>query len=235
MHVLKRQTGSKGERVRGAQTSGFARTQALALISSLVLACGAVEEQKSPLSPYASATLTAGVGLGDLELGRTTLGSVVQRLGVETVTPLASEQVGLELFYEHGQLALLFLIEPSCLDKLKTGLRPAAANMNAFLARNPCVREATLASLSVRSGKSVDESFYKGATDAGAKLWDPIEAASKHGESCAGPKAPIAGLNLDNPENEVHFKPGITFYHRALEGAGPGQTRIQRITIYPKP
>ena len=94
------------------------------------------------------------------------------------------------------------------------------------------MREATLSSLSVRSGKNAADSFYKGATDAGAKLWDPIEAASKHGETCAGPQTPIAGLNLDNPENELHFKPGITFYHQALEGAGPRQTRIQRMTIY---
>jgi len=86
----------------------------------------------------------------------------------------------------------------------------------------------------VRSGTSVESSFYKGATDMGAKLWDPMQAAYKHGESCGGPNALIAGLNPNNPDDELHFKPGITFYYLPLEEAGPRQTRIQRITIYPK-
>jgi hypothetical protein len=204
----------------------------LALAATLSLGCGAFERPTTPLTPYATATLTAGVGLGDLRLGRTTLGSVVGRLGVEKVTPLAGEQVGLELFYEHEQLALLFVIESGCMDKLETGLRPAAADMNAFLARNPCVRESTLSSLSICGGTSADDSFYKGATEAGTKLWDPLQAAYEHGQACAGPKALIAGSSSGDPEGELHFKPGIAFYYPAHADAGSREARIQRITIY---
>ena len=204
----------------------------LALASVLAPACALHEEPKSLLAPYATATLTAGVGLGDLKLNRTTLGTVVSRFGVEKVSVLASEQVGLELFYENGQLALLFLVEPHCMERLKSGLRPASADLNAFLAQNPCVRETTLSSLSVHVGTSVHDSFFKGATEAGVRLWDPMQAAPKHGVPCAAPKSVIAGLSLDNPEGELHFKPGITFYYPLKPGAAPGQMLIERITIY---
>jgi len=215
-----------------ALRSGLTLRLGLALLSVLSLACAPAEQQKSPLAPYATATLTAGVGLGDLHLDRTTLGSVVQRLGVEKVSPLASEQVALELSYEQGQLSLLFVIEPGCMDRLKTGLRPAAAELTAFLAKNPCVRESTLSSISVRSGASVDASFYEGATESGVRLWDPMQAASRHGTPGSAPKTVVAGLDLSNPEGELHFKPGITFYYPQTAGAAPGQTLIQRITIY---
>ena len=196
----------------------------------LLAAC---EQHNSLLTPYAKATLTAGVGLGDLKLGQTTLGSVVQRLGVDTVTPLASDEIGLELFYEHGQLALLFVIPPECLSTLKTGLRPAATDLAAFLARTPCLREVTLSSISVRSRASADESWFQGATDAGARLWDPSQAAYKHGETGGGAAGLVAGLNPNNPPDEVHFKSGIAFYYLPVEGGDARQTRIQRITIYP--
>jgi len=199
----------------------------------MLLALTGCAQQPSALDPYVNATLTAGVGLGDLKLGQTTLGSVVQRLGVETVTPLASEEIGLELFYEHGQLALLFIIEPECMSTLKTGLRPAATDLPAFLARTPCLREARLSSISVRSRTSADESWFQGATDAGARLWDPSQAAYKHGETCGGPVHLVAGLNPNNPPDELHFKTGIAFYYLPIEGGDARQTRIQRITIYP--
>jgi hypothetical protein len=44
-------------------------------LSILLSACAAKDSKA--LAPYANATLTAGVGLGDIKLGEATLGSVV--------------------------------------------------------------------------------------------------------------------------------------------------------------
>jgi hypothetical protein len=199
----------------------------------LALALAGCEQHKSALEPYAKATLQAGVGLGDLKLGETTLGAAVQRLGVESVTALASDEIGLELFYEHGQLALLFIIEPECMNTLKSGLRPATVDLPAFLARTPCLRETTLSSLSVREGSSAADSFFQGATDAGVKLWGGRGDPLAHGTPGGGSPAIVAGLNPTNPREQLHFKSGICFYLKPPENGDPAQAHVQRITVFP--
>src|SRR5689334_4777196 len=129
------------------------RSRLLLLALGLGLGLAGCTRHNAALEPFARASLTAGVGLGELKLGQSTLGSVVQRCGVETVVQLASDEVGLELIYEHGQLALLFLVEPDCLASLPgRNLRPAAIDLPKFLESNPCLRELRLSSLSVREG-----------------------------------------------------------------------------------
>ena len=204
------------------------------LAASLLLALGSCAQHNAALAPYARATLTAGVGLGDLKLGQTTLGAVVQRFGVESVTQIASEEVGLELLYEHGQLALLFLVDPSCLASLgAAGLRPAAVEMQKFLERNPCLREVRLASLSVREGSDAQSSFFQGASDAGARLWGKDEDARKHGTPDGGGGHILAGMNPSNPRVQHSFKSGICFTMKPPENGDPALAHIQRITIFP--
>jgi hypothetical protein len=203
-------------------------------VLGLALALSGCEQHNSALAPLAQATLQAGVGLGDLKLGQTTLGEVVQRYGVETVTQLASEEVGLELICEHGQLALLFLVDADCLAAL-TGktLRPAAFDLPGFLLHNPCLREMHLSSLSVREGSSASSSFFQGATDAGVKLWGERGAPLAHGKPDGGSAHITAGLNPSNPREQLHFKSGICFYLKPPENGDPALAHVQRITIYP--
>jgi hypothetical protein len=188
----------------------------------------------SALEPYATATLTAGVGLGDLQLGQTTLGSVVQRFGVESVTQVSSEEVGLELLYEHGQLALLFLVDPDCLATLGgAGLRPAALDMAAFLEHNPCMREVRLSSLSVREGSDAESSFFQGATDAGVKLRRGRAEPLKHGTPGGGSGHILAGMNPSNPREQFQFRSGIAIYLKPPPNGDPALAHVQRITVFP--
>ncbi len=202
-------------------------------LAALLLGLAGCAQHNSALEPYAKATLTAGVGLGDFRLGQTTLGSVVQRFGVESVTQLASDEVGLELFYEHGQLALLFLIDPDCMRSLPNGLRPAVADMAAFLERNPCLREARLSSLSVREGSDAQSSFFQGASDAGVKLWGGRAEPLEHGTPGGGGGHILAGMNPSNPREQIQFKSGIVFYLKPPPDGNPALAHIQRITLFP--
>jgi hypothetical protein len=203
-----------------------------ALAGLLVLA--GCTQHNSALAPLSKSTLTAGVGLGELRLGQTTLASVVQRYGVETVTQLASDEVGLELIYEHGQLALLFLVEPGCLEALPgRNLRPAAFDLAGFLQRNACLRDLKLASLSVREGSSAGSSFFQGATDAGVKLGGARDDPLAHGTPGGGSAHILAGLNPNNPREQLHFPSGICFYLQPPENGDPKLAHVQRITVFP--
>jgi hypothetical protein len=213
---------------------GFPALAGLPALGGL-LALAGCSQHNSALAPLSKATLTAGVGLGELRLGQTTLGAVVQRYGVETVTQLSSDEVGLELLYEHGQLALLFLVEPDCLEALPgRNLRPAAFDLPGFLEHNACLRELKLASLSVREGSSADSSFFQGATDAGVKLGGGRDAPLAHGTPGGGSGHILAGLNPSNPREQLHFQSGICFYLKPPPDGDPKLARVQRITVFPR-
>lgn len=201
---------------------------ALALLG--LAACG---QHNPALEPYARATLEPGVGLGDLKLGQTTLESVVQRFGVESLVQVASDEVGLELLYEHGQLALLFLIDPECLRSLPNGLRPASIDLPKFLEQNACLRTQTLASLSVREGSDAESSFYQGQTDKGVKLWADRNAHGVYGQPGGGSPHLIAGLNPNNPREQFQFQCGIAIFLKAPPDGDPAKAHVQRITVYP--
>jgi len=214
-----------------ARSIGLALGLPVALGLPLISGC---EQHNSALEPYATATLQAGVGLGDLRLEQTTLGSVVQRFGVESVTQIASDEVGLELLYEHGQLALLFLIDSECLATLPgRSLRPAAVGLAEFLEKNPCLRETRLSSLSIREGEDAQSSYYQGASDAGARLWAARDEPLKHGTPGGGSAHILAGMNPTNPREQFHFKSGIAFYLKAPEDGDPAKAHVQRITVFP--
>jgi hypothetical protein len=199
---------------------------------ALLLALAGCARHDPALERYAKETLRSGIGLGDLRIDATTLASAVQRFGAGSVTQLASEEVGLELFYEHGQLALLFVIDPACLDSLPgRSLRPAAVDLAKFLEQNPCLRETRLTSLSVRAGKSPSDSFFQGATDAGAKLWDTRAQVLAHGTPGGGSGHLLAGENPNNPREQLHFASGICFYLQPGEDGDPARARVQRITL----
>jgi hypothetical protein len=209
------------------------RPAPVAALLAFVALVGGCAQHDSPLAPYANAPLSAGVGLGDLKLGQTTLAAVVQRLGVETVTPLASDEIGLELFYQHGQLALLFIIEPECMNKLKSGLRPATVDLPAFLARTPCMRDAKLSSISVRVGSTPGDTWFQGASDLGVKLWAPGRDALKYGTPGGGSAHLVAGLNPNNPDEQYHFQRGICIYVLPDTEGTLAPTHVQRITLFP--
>jgi len=210
------------------------RARSIGLALGLLPALAGCERHNSALEPYAKATLQAGVGLGDLKLELTTLGSVVQRFGVESVTQIASDEIGLELLYERGQLALLFLIDPECLAALPgRSLRPAAVGLAEFLQQHPCLAAQRLSSLSIREGKDAESSYFQGASDAGVKLWGGRDEPLKHGTPGGGSAHILAGLNPNNPREQFHFQSGIAFYLKPPEDGDPAKAHVQRITVFP--
>jgi len=80
------------------------------LLGLVVLSgCGRRSEARA-LAPYASATLTPGVGLGNILLDRTTLGWVVGNIGPGMVWAVSGDEAAIELGYLGRQVAFLFVV-----------------------------------------------------------------------------------------------------------------------------
>jgi hypothetical protein len=88
----------------------------LPLPLSVLLSCGNVAP---PLEPLRGATLTPGVGLGTLELDKTTLREVLASIGRGTPILVVSDDTAIELDYANGQLALLFPLTRLCMDNMR--------------------------------------------------------------------------------------------------------------------
>jgi hypothetical protein len=228
----------------------------VALISCSLLSfaagCSSSSDAKA-LSPYASATLTAGSGLGDLRLGTTTLSTLVNTVGSGAVTAVASDESAVELTFLGGQMSFMFVVAGDCQTQTGgPGARlPVTQDMKAFLSQYPACGNLPLSSISVGAGPDEDDTFYQGATDQGIKLWANVVDSGKHGIPSRGTARLVAGGSAtDNTERTEY--PGIAFFHK-VAGATPDEmasgrplpperlkeieqakqdTRITRITIF---
>ena len=119
----------------------------LLLPLSVLLGCG---NSASPLEPSRNATLTPGVGLGTLELDKTTLREVLASMGRGTPVLVASDETAIELDYANQQLALLFPLTRLCMDNMKDmALRQIVPNLEAWVSSHPPCGDITLTSLAV--------------------------------------------------------------------------------------
>ena len=179
--------------------------------------------EKKALAPYASATLTPGVGLGDLILGQTSIDWVVSQLGSGLVSGIAGDDAAIELIYLDEQLSLLFIVSGECQTVTEApGKRlPLTQNLEDFFKRFPACRKLTITSISVATrNKSKEEIYFKGGTNFGIKLWDPIFDALRHGKPVQAAGNLVAGFaNPIEDMETLKFPAGIYFYYPA--GASP--------------
>lgn len=180
-----------------------------------ITACSPSE--RKTLQPYANATLTAGVGLGNLELGKTTLGWVVETIGANRIAVLVGDEVGLELSYLQNEFSLLFIVSGTCQSDTGASMKRLEIRngIKTFLSDYPSCNDLTLSSLSIGVSSSEKNTFFKGATDKGVKLWSPLSSVLQHGSPLDRAGQFVAG-ETDSLER-VEFSDGIYFYYFAGE------------------
>jgi hypothetical protein len=190
----------------------------LVLVLCILLLAACSPSERKILHPYAEATLTAGVGLGNLELGKTTLGWVAENIAAKRIAVLVGDDVALEPLYLNGQLSLLFVITGECQEQTGAPMtRVEIKNgLEAFLSQYPACKNLTLSSLSVGVGNRETNTFFKGHTDKGVTLWSPLVKALQHGVPVEKAGRLVTGESAANLER-VEFPDGIYFYYDAGE------------------
>lgn len=198
----------------------------------LVAACGPKADPR--LAPLAIMQLEAGKGLGDLKLGETTLGPFFDRFGMGFVTFVATDDAGLELVFEEGEIAFLFQFESTrWTDEEGAAIRRATRDLGAYLAAYPHRRALPLTSISVRVDDDKESTFYRGKLVEGVALFDPFrESALRVGGVEEGSLPLIAGLGPNNPRETASFpRRGLILY--GARDPHPGTpSRVTRMTVF---
>jgi hypothetical protein len=202
----------------------------------LLAACGAGTDAR--LAPLARATLSVGedgVALGNLRLGETTLGECVDRFGSGRTDLVVSDETGLELVFEDGELALLFLYEVNPRsDEECTALRAATRDLPAFLAKYPERRDLRLASVTVAADESRDATFFQGALALGVRLLDPLQESVVRVGCLPDDERPpmLAGMSPNVPRQRACFPElGLVLYGE--DEPPPEQpSRVTRISLF---
>lgn len=175
------------------------------LLAFLTLACAADVDPR--LQPLTVATLEPGVGLGDVRLGETTLGTFVDRYGHDRVDLIAGDGIGYELVFAGGEMAFLFLIDAQPqgveLDTLKKGQR----ELTKVLAEHTVLRDMPLASLSVAVRRGDTESSYVGkmarpSVGLSGKMSDALVDLGPPGD---GLLPMLAGSSPRQPESRLDY------------------------------
>ncbi|MCK6458721.1 MAG: hypothetical protein L6Q95_02355 [Planctomycetes bacterium] len=204
----------------------------LVALLALLAACGPKPNPR--LAPLAHARLEAGKGLGDLTLGKTTLGEFVDRFGTGFVTFVASDDAGLELIFEEAEIAFLFQFESMRWDDAEgQAIRRASGDLEGYLAAYPDRRGLLLTSITVRVDADRESTFYKGKLAEGVALFDPfLESAGRVGPVEEGSLPLIAGLNPNNPRETASFpKRGLILY--GARDPRPGTPSVvTRMTVF---
>lgn len=208
----------------------------LRVLVPCLLGVGCTGGADAPVDKYADATLVTGAGLGDLELGTTTLGQFLTRVPNGRVIIAASDESAFEYRFHGNQLAVQFIIAGECSRQVwaTRDLRKASPNIEPYLASHPACRDLPLTSIPVGTGSTPWPRFYQGHTEHGVKLGDVATAAAAHGASKPAMPRQVAGLSQDNPENVLEF-PGMLVYYSAGSSGKIEDTSIRRITLFVEP
>lgn len=146
------------------------------LLLLTLVAIGGCGDSASPLEPLRGATLTPGVGLGTLELDKTTLREVLASIGRGTPILVVSDETAIELDYANGQLALLFPLTRLCMDNMRDmALRQIVPNLEGWVSSHPPCGEITLSSLAVANRKGFGSTWFRGKTDKGIGLGQSLK------------------------------------------------------------
>ncbi len=215
-----------------------------AALAAMLLALGAACSSPSgadDFASYRSAPLTAGVGLGDLRLGDTTLGAFFERFPGGVPSALIGDVIGAELAFPQVGLAFLFAMEGECHAAVAPRARRLASDLArpaAFFAEVPECRGAPLHSISVRAASTADATFFVGQSDGGVALWTPVAGLAQ----AEGPAEDLRGLWLadsqpqDRRYEDAAYSRGIAYAVGAAP-VGDGETRLAvlRIAIFRVP
>lgn len=179
---------------------------------ALLALAGCSPSPPPALAPYALAPLKPGDGLADLQLGRTTLGDALERLGPGQVTLMAGDYTTYQLSYADGGLVLMFEVRhgPCWTAHRAMPAQQAARDLVAFVRELPACAALPLHSLAVRPP------FYRGATDRGFRLGDGVNTSGVHGEWIVdGSPFMHAGID-DTPEHRADFPNGLSLFFDGL-------------------
>jgi hypothetical protein len=204
------------------------------LALALLAACGHKIDPR--LAPLANARLEAGVGLGDLRLGETTLGKCYDRFGLEVVSFIVTDDLALELSYEGGELALLFKLEPGRMDDEEANaLKRATRDLAGYLSAYPHRRDLALASISVRCDEDPESTFYKGRLAEGVALFDPFLRSMGSVGAIPDDRAflpMLAGLTPNTPREKAAFPARGLVLYGEREPKPDAPSRVTRMTVF---
>lgn len=210
--------------------------------TALMLGAGCTAKDTSPaLERYASTTLEAGTGLGDLRLGTTTLQQFIERFGTGRPSVVIGDEPGLELGFRSQGLSFLFIFDTDCATALGGETREVATRIEhttSFFADYPACADTTLSSLSIDAESTGDVPFYAGASDRGVRLLVPLalvqtrylETADLRGLMLAGSTAEDGRLEL------LTYADGLAVHlGEARTGAAAGRFVVLRMSVFLPP
>lgn len=210
-----------------------------ALAVALTSACGLAPAPPDVLAPYASATLTAGEGLGDLRFDSTTLRPFLAGFPGGRLAAVVGDETGVEVVFPAQGLAFLFVLDESCTSEVGARTRQLLTDLgraDAFFAAHPDCGSAPLRSISVSAGSVPEQTFYTGRTDADLPLFAPLD--DLHAQE--GDPGDVRGLWLADSSTaderfDTHAYPrGIVYMvGEATDGPAKDHLVVQKIAIFP--
>jgi hypothetical protein len=103
--------------------------------------------------------------------------------------------------------------------------------LSQFFETFPVCKNMSLHSISLRAGKDIDSTFFKGATIDGVKLFDSFEHMLGHTPNSLDASPQFLAGSMPNTELQTYRTSGLWFEHDHL-GADPKTVLIRRIAIF---
>lgn len=220
-----------------AFASAALRAAFVALIAlATAVGCSSSQVNAKALARLADATLTPGEGLGDLQLGTTTLRDFVQEYGIGVAGSMVGDEVGIEIQFEKGQLAVLFLAPQRCVSALGGDVRRVGALLQdsaRFFTDFPPCADASLSSVTVALPEGEVEGFYRGSTPDGARLDATREAAHvMGGDDVRG--LWLAGSSPDDSNLDLVADASgfVAFIGESPMGPNAGRLTVRKMSIF---
>jgi hypothetical protein len=145
---------------------------ALAVVATVALAGVAwPRDGGNPFRAYARVALTPGVGIGDLQIGATTLGTFLDRFGAGRPALVFGDETAVELSFPRAGATFTFVVEGACADVVVRSRRDvlrALGSRRAFAGAYPACAAEPLDVLAV--AWTVGRAHFTGATSAGVHL-----------------------------------------------------------------
>ena len=148
-------------------------------VAGFLLFAGCAERSPSQFAALAEEPLQAGVGLGQLKLMQTTLGSFTRKFGLAESVVTTDETSARIDFVKEG-LTFLFGGDPACAQALSERMSSASEppDINAFLLQNPGCETMLLESIAAYIPEQ-NEPLYEGETLEGVGLNAAREMAER--------------------------------------------------------
>jgi hypothetical protein len=214
----------------------------LAVASGFVLsACG--QRAHNALAPYLSATLTPGVGLGEIRLG-SPVKPFIDRFGTGRVSVVAGDELlAADLHFPGDGLGFRFIAQGECLKALAATHGASRALMGivdtkSFLTRYPPCALMPLQSIGIDGANHSLLGGYSGATASGTKI------GSTRAELFAHEQPPVenraAATVLDSPDDndfeQFTFGNGLVAFVRrdGSDATAPAaaQWKVQKLAVF---